>query len=96
MVLRAVNQTITDGFITKVEIQDATIGLPTYNPPGAVWYNFTGSPIDSLRARGVWYMGKDLVTETPSYLFIPDNSTAPFPFRNHPNPDTVKSTYHDY
>ncbi|MCW8803886.1 MAG: hypothetical protein OQK57_05760, partial [Ignavibacteriaceae bacterium] len=89
----AVNDTVTDGFITKVELQNATIGMLTYEPPGAEWYNFTGTPIDSMRARGVWYMGKDLVTEPLSYLFIPDNSTAPFPFRNHPRPDTVKSTY---
>ncbi len=33
-----------------------------------IWYNFTGTSIDSLRARGVWYVGKDLVTEVPSYL----------------------------
>lgn len=39
-------------------------------------------------------MGKDLVTDPLSYLFIPDNSTAPFPWRNHASPaDTVKSTY---
>ena len=90
---QAVNQKVTEGFITKVEGQNATIGLPTYNPPDGVWYNFIRSPIDSLRARGIWYMGKDLVTETPSYLFRPDHETIPFPFRNHPNPDTVKSTY---
>ena len=89
--LQAVNQKITDGFITKVERQDATIGMLTYDPPGAVWYNFTGTPIDSLRGRGVWYMGKDLVTEVPSYLFDADHETTPFPFRKHPKPDTIKS-----
>lgn len=90
---QAVNQNITEGFITKVERQNAVIGLPTYNPPGGVWYNFTRSPIDSLRARGIWYMGKDLVTDPPAYLLLPANETVPFPFRNNANPDTIKSTY---
>ncbi len=90
---QAVNQKITDGFITKVERQNATIGLPTYNPPDGVWYNFTRSPIDSLRARGIWYMGKDLVTEAPFYAFTVDNQTIPFPFRNNSSADTIKSTY---
>ncbi|MBE0573266.1 MAG: T9SS type A sorting domain-containing protein [Ignavibacteriaceae bacterium] len=89
--LPVVNQEITDGFITKVERQNATIGLPTYT--GEVWYNFTRSPIDSLRGRGIWYMGKDLVTEEPSYLFLPENETTPYPFRLNSNRDTVKSTY---
>ncbi len=84
---------VTDGFITKVERQNATIGLPTYNPPDGVWYNFIGSPIDSLRARGIWYMGKDLVTEYLLIYLEPDNETIPFPFRNNPKPDTIKSTY---
>ena len=30
---QVVDQIVTDGFITKVELQDAKIGLPTYNPP---------------------------------------------------------------
>ena len=89
--LPVVNQEITDGFITKVERQNATIGRPTYT--GEVWYNFTGSPIDSMRGRGIWYMGKDLVTDPPAYLLIPDNETVPYPFRLNSNPDTVKSTY---
>jgi hypothetical protein len=88
-----INQLITDGFITKVERQDAAIGMVTYNPPGTEWYNFTGSAIDSLRARGIWYMGKDLVTEVPSYLFDSDHETIPYPFRLNANPDTVKSRY---
>lgn len=91
--LQAINQKITEGFITKVERQDAKIGMVTYRPPGPKWYNFTGTPVDSMRGRGVWYMGKDLVTEVPSYLFIPDNETTPFPFRRHADPDTIKSTY---
>ena len=91
---QAVNQKITDGFITRVERQNATIGLPTYDPPDGVWYNFTRSAVDSLRARGIWYVGKDLVTDPPEYLLIRDNETVPFPFRNQPSsPDTVKSTY---
>ena len=68
----AVNQEVTDGFITKVELQDARIGMVTYEPPSGVWYNFTGTSIDSLRSRGIWYVGKDLVTITPGYM--------PFPF----------------
>jgi hypothetical protein len=84
---QAVNQRITDGFITKVERQDAKIGKLNYIPQSGIWYNFTGTPVDSLRGRGVWYMGKDLVTETPSYM--------PYPFQKptHPNPDTIKSTF---
>jgi hypothetical protein len=38
-------------------------------------------------------MGKDLVTDPPAYLLIPDNETTPYPFRLNSNPDTVKSTY---
>ncbi len=90
---QAINQEITEGFITKVERQNATIGMPTYQPPGGVWYNFTGTAIDSMRGRGIWYMGKDFVTEVPSYLFDSDHETTPYPFRNHPNPDTIKSSY---
>jgi len=67
-----INQNITDGFITKIELQDAEIGLATYNPPDAVWYNYTGSSIDSLRSRGVYYVGKDLIFEGETSL--------PFPF----------------
>ncbi len=37
----SVDQQVTDGFITRNS--DATIGLPTYNPPGDVWYNFNGT-----------------------------------------------------
>ncbi|MCU0405430.1 MAG: hypothetical protein MUE64_00415, partial [Ignavibacteriaceae bacterium] len=35
---QAVNQKITDGFITKVERQDAVIGMVTYSPPGSEWF----------------------------------------------------------
>lgn len=80
----AISQKITDGFITKVERQDAQIGMVTYTPPDAIWYNFTGSRIDSLYGRGVWYMGKDLVLETPDYLI--------YPFNQSQNPDP-RSTY---
>ena len=80
---QAVNQVITEGFITKVEVSNATIGLPTYEPTGDVWYNFTGSRVDSLYGRGIWYMGKDLVTETPNYLI--------YPFSQSKNPDKRSS-----
>lgn len=76
--LPVVNQQVSDGFIAKVERQDARIGFPTYNPPSGRWYNlsnpitnYTGSRVDSSRARGVWYMGKDLVTKTPDQLIYP-------------------------
>jgi hypothetical protein len=91
--LPVVNQKVSDGFIAKVERQDAEIGMVTYNPPEGVWYNFTGSAVDSLRSRGVWYMGKDLVTEAPFYAFDTDHQTVPFPFRINGEPDTIKSTY---
>jgi len=81
----SINQPITDGFISKIERQDATIGGVTYNPPEAVWYNFTNSPIDSLRSRGVWYVGRDLIYENESRM--------PHPFNLNPNVDTVRSTY---
>ncbi len=73
----AVNDSVTDGFLTKIERQDAAIGDVSYNPPGAVWYNFTGSPIDSLRSRGIWYVGKDLVYENESRMPHPFNQVTP-------------------
>lgn len=80
---QAINQNITDGFITKVERQNATIGGWDYNPPSGVWYNFTGSPIDSLRSRGVWYMGTDFI--------FPGESRLPHPFDQVTPPN--RSTY---
>ncbi|MBT8382622.1 MAG: T9SS type A sorting domain-containing protein, partial [Ignavibacteria bacterium] len=80
-----VNQIVTDGFITKVETQDATIGLWDYSPPEGIWYNFTGTPIDSLRSRGTWYVGRDLV--------FPGESRMPHPFNLAPNTDDVRSTF---
>jgi hypothetical protein len=80
---QAINQKITDGFITKVENQDATIGMLTYEPPDGIWYNFTGSSVDSLRSRGVWYVGKDFI--------FPGESRMPHPFNN-TNPEN-RSTY---
>ncbi len=77
---QSVNQEITDGFITKVEKQDATIGTISYNPPDAVWYNFTASRVDSIFGRGIWYMGKDLVTVSPDFLIYPFNQSL------NPNP----------
>ncbi|NNJ53500.1 MAG: hypothetical protein HKP17_10050, partial [Ignavibacteriaceae bacterium] len=67
-----VNQIVTDGFITKVERQDAAIGVWEYNPPGGIWYNFNNTPVDSLASRGSYYAGKDLVIEGESKM--------PFPF----------------
>ncbi len=86
-----VDQPLTDGFITKVEDQDAAIGLPTYNPPGDLWYNFNGTPVDSIYTRGIYYPGKDLVLQTP----YNKTQTLPQPYYkpNHPYPDTIKSTY---
>jgi len=78
-----VNQNVTDGFITKVERQDATIGMVTYDPPDAIWYNFTGSRVDSFYSRGIWYVGNDFVTENPSFM--------PFPFERPSDP--IRSTY---
>ena len=59
--LTEINQPVTDGFITKIEIQNAAIGLPTYNPPGDLWYNYNNTPVDSLYARGIYYLGTDLI-----------------------------------
>lgn len=93
---QAVNQVVTEGFITKVEMSNATIGFPTYDPPDDVWYlltdpkiDYTSSRVDSLFSRGIWYPGKDLVTETPFY----ELKTLPYPWANNPHPDTVSSTY---
>jgi hypothetical protein len=52
-----VDQKVTDGFITKVEEQNAKIGDVTYYPEGAEWY----AALDSANATGIWYVGKDLV-----------------------------------
>ncbi len=78
----SVDLPITDGFIARVELQDATIGLPTYNPAGDVWYNYVGSPVDSLFSRGPYYMGTDLIP----------TGDLPFPFQGSPNPNK-RSTY---
>jgi hypothetical protein len=70
--LPVVNQKITDGFIAKVELQDAKIGMVTYEPPDGVWYNFTGTSVDSLDSRGIWYVGTDLIpTGYMPYPFAP-------------------------
>ncbi|MEJ2104643.1 MAG: hypothetical protein P8X47_08720 [Ignavibacteriaceae bacterium] len=88
---QAVNQKITDGFITKVERADAKIDLPTYEPPGDLWYNFNGSRVDSIFARGIWYMGKDLVTETPDTLIYPfDQSNNPDPRSSYITTDKMR------
>lgn len=73
----AVNDSVTDGFITKIEKQDATIGLPTYSPPDGIWYNYIRSSIDSLRSRGIWYVGKDLVYINETKMPHPFNQVSP-------------------
>ncbi len=52
-----INQKVTEGFITKVEEQNAAIGDVTYAPDGAEWY----ADFDSANSTGVWYVGKDLI-----------------------------------
>lgn len=56
-----VNQKVTDGFITKVESQDAKIDTIIYTPSTGVWYSSTGTTADSTAGRGIWYVGKDLI-----------------------------------
>jgi hypothetical protein len=73
--LESIDQKITEGFITKVEKQDARIGRVTYNPPGSVWYNFTGSRVDSFYSRGIWYVGTDLADT--GYFPHPFNKVTP-------------------
>jgi hypothetical protein len=47
---------ITEGFITRVEEQIATIGDVEYEPESAIWY----APFDSASATGPMYVGTDL------------------------------------
>jgi len=51
-----ISDTVTEGFITKVEEQTATIGIPSYEPPSGVWYD----PFDSASTTGAWYVGTDI------------------------------------
>ena len=59
-----INDIITQGFITKVEDQTATIGTPSYDPPSSIWYD----PFDSASTTGAYYLGTD----------IPQGQSLPF------------------
>jgi hypothetical protein len=52
----SVNDVVTEGFITKVEEQVATIDTVSYVPAGAIWY----PAFDSASVTGIWYVGTDL------------------------------------
>lgn len=73
-----VNQKVTEGFITKVEVQNAKIGTITYTPSDGVWYNRIGRPADSTAGRGIYYVGSDLIP----------TGGMPAPY-----PNTNRSTY---
>ena len=51
-----IDQEITEGFITKIEAQVATIDTVSYVPASAIWYN----AFDSASVTGIWYVGTDL------------------------------------
>jgi hypothetical protein len=51
-----ISDTVTEGFITRVEEQTTTIGIPSYEPPSGVWYD----PFDSASTTGAWYVGTDI------------------------------------
>ena len=66
---------ITEGFITRVEEQNAAIGEVMYEPESGIWYNSFGTADDSTAARGIWYVGKDLVpTGTMPPPFVSNRS----------------------
>ena len=66
---------ITEGFITRVEEQNATVGEVTYEPASAVWYGSFGTADDSTAARGIWYIGRDLIpTGTMPPPFVTNRS----------------------
>jgi len=54
--LTNVDEIVTEGFITKVEEQVATIDIASYEPDNAIWY----SNFDSASVTGIWYVGTDL------------------------------------
>jgi hypothetical protein len=62
-----VTQTLTEGFITKIEDVVASLGTPIYSPSSSNWFD----AFSSASATGVFYVGKD----------IPDGSDV-FGFRN--------------
>ncbi|MBK7630755.1 MAG: T9SS type A sorting domain-containing protein [Ignavibacteriales bacterium] len=62
---------LTEGFITKIENQTATLGTPTYSPSSSVWFDDLTGNNALADANGVFYVGKD----------IPDG-TGVFGFRN--------------
>jgi hypothetical protein len=47
---------VTDGFITKVENQTATLGTPSYTPTQNVWYD----EFSTNSNTGVFYVGTDI------------------------------------
>jgi len=51
-----IDQEVTEGFITKIEEQIATIDEVSYAPENAVWY----SAFDSASVTGIWYVGTDI------------------------------------
>ena len=66
-----VNEPVVEGFIPKVEEQDAIIGVPLYGP-GDQWF----TPRDSTEATGVWYVGRDLIpTGTMPPPFVSNRSS---------------------
>jgi hypothetical protein len=71
-----VNLPVTEGFITRVEEQNAKIGSVSYTPSSGVWYASMGTAADTTAARGIWYVGKDLIpTGTMPPPFTTNRST---------------------
>ncbi|HRN26914.1 MAG: hypothetical protein IT276_04945 [Ignavibacteriaceae bacterium] len=62
---------LTEGFITKIEEQIASLGTPSYSPSSSVWFDKLTGNNAANDANGVFYVGKD----------IPDG-TGVFGFRN--------------
>ena len=62
---------LTEGFITKIEEQTASLGIPTYSPAASVWFDALIGNNSDNDANGVFYVGKD----------IPDGKGV-FGFRN--------------
>ena len=66
-----VAHTLTDGFITKVEDQTATLGTASYSPTSNTWYD-AFSPDD---ATGIYYVGQDIPQGTSIKNFANKQST---------------------